>query len=84
MNRTCMPEPLTTTIPGSSTASHTPVVRFVDVSKEYSADEEIVHALSGVDLEIEGGEFVALVGRSGCGKSDIAEPCRGDGFSDFR
>jgi len=66
-----MPEPLTTSIPGSSTAGHIPVVRFVDVSKEYLADGEIVHALSSVDLEIEGGEFVALVGRSGCGKSTL-------------
>ncbi len=48
-----------------------PVLSFRSVSKNYLADGQQIRALSSVSLELEQGEFVALVGRSGCGKSTL-------------
>jgi ABC-type lipoprotein export system ATPase subunit len=48
-----------------------PIVRIVDVVKEYRADGQAVRALNGVSLDVEAGQFVALVGRSGCGKTTL-------------
>ena len=50
---------------------HMPILSLQDVSKDYSTDDQPVHALSGLSLNVERGEFVALVGRSGCGKSTL-------------
>jgi ABC-type nitrate/sulfonate/bicarbonate transport system ATPase subunit len=42
------------------------------VSKTFvTASGQVVHALSGIDLEIGENEFVCIVGRSGCGKSTL-------------
>ncbi len=46
-------------------------LRVAGVDKVYPTRRGEVHALSGIDLDIAAGEFVSLVGRSGCGKTTL-------------
>ena len=48
-------------------------VRLVNLTKHYKRGAEVIRALDGVTLDIEKGEFVAIVGRSGSGKTTMLD-----------
>jgi len=68
-----------------------PVVTIRDVTLHYFTPERETLALSSVSLEVERGEFIAVVGSSGCGKSTLLSivsgllpPSAGDIFIEGR
>ncbi len=61
------------------------VIRTYDLWKTYEMGDQIINAVSGVDIEIRRGEYVAIMGPSGSGKSTLMNligcldsPTRGD------
>jgi putative ABC transport system ATP-binding protein len=47
------------------------LIKLENVVKEYMQGDRLVRGLAGVDLEINHGDFIAIMGPSGCGKSTL-------------
>lgn len=65
------------------------VIRTVALKKEYQSDEIRVCALNGIDLSLEEGKFVSIIGTSGSGKSTLLNMLGGldmptNGFVEIR
>jgi putative ABC transport system ATP-binding protein len=48
-----------------------PAIRTADLRKTYGAGESEVHAVDGISLTVEKGEFVSIIGPSGSGKTTL-------------
>jgi putative ABC transport system ATP-binding protein len=48
-----------------------PLIHLDNLTKVFYTDELETHALSGIQLEIQKGEYVSIAGPSGCGKSTL-------------
>ncbi|HTH47055.1 MAG TPA: ABC transporter ATP-binding protein [Candidatus Limnocylindria bacterium] len=49
----------------------TPLIHLENIRKVFITDEIETHALSGIHLDIQQGEYVSIAGPSGCGKSTL-------------
>lgn len=56
---------------GAQLKSEGIVIRTYDLWKTYIMGDQEIHAVSGVDIEIRRGEYVAIMGPSGSGKSTL-------------
>lgn len=55
----------------AASESSDPVVVVEDVSKEYRRDEFVIPVLQGMNLQLQAGDYTALMGPSGSGKSTL-------------
>jgi putative ABC transport system ATP-binding protein len=47
------------------------LIEITNVKKQYASGDDVVEALCGVNISIEAGEFITIMGQSGSGKSTL-------------
>ena len=55
----------------TTTQAEKPLIHLDGVTKVFLTDEVETHALSGIHLEIQHGEYISIAGPSGCGKTTL-------------
>lgn len=60
-----------TLAPGAARTESAPKLELVGVGKRFQTKRVTTEALSDINLAISDGEFVSLIGRSGCGKTTL-------------
>jgi putative ABC transport system ATP-binding protein len=66
-----LPQPEAAPAAAAPITNGPPLIRLTDVTKVYRVGAERVHALRGITLDIQGNEYVAIMGASGSGKSTL-------------
>ncbi len=55
----------------NATPKEEPVIRICDLKKEFVVGDTVVHALKGLNFELEKGGYMSIMGTSGSGKSTL-------------
>ncbi|MBQ0932670.1 ABC transporter ATP-binding protein [Ideonella alba] len=55
----------------STPGAAAPLIRVRQLAKSYQRGDQLIPVLQGIDLEVQAGEFIALMGPSGSGKSTL-------------
>lgn len=62
-----------------------PIISMRKITKDYKSGDETLHVLKGIDLDIYPGEFLVILGESGCGKTTMMNIIGGmDSMTDGR
>src|SRR5262249_54144868 len=68
----CIPRDCTSVVIEVAPAVSAPLIVVSSLEKTYATrGRSHVHALAGISVEIEAGEFITIVGQSGCGKTTL-------------
>jgi ABC-type lipoprotein export system ATPase subunit len=74
---THMAQPEQRTAEAAGAANGRPLIDLAQIKKAYRTPAGDVYALKGIDLKVEQGEFVGIVGKSGAGKSTLVNMVTG-------